>query len=61
MARPPIAPQAPSARPRRSGGTAADSSVSVSGMTMAAPTPWKARAAISQPMLGASAAAAEPR
>ena len=45
MARPPTAPQAPRARPRRSGVTAADSSVRVSGITMAAPTPWTARAA----------------
>jgi hypothetical protein len=60
MARPPTAPQAPRARPRRSGDTAADSRVRVSGMTMAAPTPWTARAATSQPMPGASAAAADP-
>ena len=60
MARPPTAPQAPSASPRLAGGTAADSSVSVSGMRMAAPTPWTARAATSSPMPEASAAAAEP-
>jgi hypothetical protein len=60
MARPPTAPQAPRASPRRCGDTAADSSVSVSGITMAAPTPWTARAATSHPMPGASAAAAEP-
>ena len=35
-ARPPTAPQAPSATPRRSAGTAALSRVSVSGTTMAA-------------------------
>ena len=60
MARPPTAPHAPRARPRRAGGTAADSRVSVSGMTTAAPTPWSARAAISQLMPGARAAAADP-
>ena len=36
-------------------------SVSVSGMTIAAPAPCTARAAISTPMLGASAAAALDR
>ncbi len=60
MARPPTAPQAPRARPRRCGVTAADSSVRVSGITMAAPTPCTARAATSAPMPGASAAAADP-
>jgi hypothetical protein len=34
--------------------------VRVSGVTIAPPTPWNARAAISQLMLGASAAAADP-
>ena len=43
MARPPTAPQAPSAMPRRSAGTAADRSVRVSGVTMAAPMPWAMR------------------
>ena len=38
------------------GGKASDSSVSVSGATMAAPAPWTARAAISAPVVGASAA-----
>ena len=56
--RPPIAPHSPSARPRRSGAVTLASRVSVSGMTIAPPTPCTARAAISTPMLGASAAAA---
>ena len=38
-ARPPIPPQAPSARPRFSDGTAAERSVSVSGAMIAPPTP----------------------
>src|ERR1700733_6220508 len=59
-ARPPIAPHAPRARPLRCGGTAADSRVRVSGIRIAAPTPCTARAATSHPMLGASAAAADP-
>ena len=56
----PLTPdQTPSAIPRRSGGKASASSVSVSGVTIAAPTPCVARAAISRPIDGASAAAAE--
>ena len=39
IARPPIPPQMPSASPRRSAGTAAERIVSVSGVTIAAPTP----------------------
>jgi len=58
-ARPPTAPQAPRASPRRCGGTAADSKVKVSGISAAAPTPCAARAATSQPMPGARAAAAD--
>ena len=58
-ARPVIAPKMPSAQPRRSGGNAALSSASASGMTTAAPTPWTARAAISAPTPGASAHAAD--
>lgn len=58
-AMPLAAPQTPKATPRRSAGTAADSRVSVSGVTIAAPTPCAARAAISSPIPGASAAAAE--
>ena len=58
-ARPPIPPQAPSARPRFSAGTAAERIVSVSGAMIAPPTPWAARAATSASIEGASAAAAE--
>jgi hypothetical protein len=58
-AMPLIPDQTPSATPRRSGGKASASRVSVSGVTIAAPMPCDARAAISRPMLGASAAAAE--
>ena len=49
----------PNASPRRSAGKAAASSVSVSGVTAAAPAPWTARAVTSRPVVGASAAAAE--
>ena len=51
--------QAPIASPRFSAGNAVESSVSVSGVTIAAPAPWSARAAISAPVVGASAASAE--
>ena len=51
--------QMPSARPRFSAGKASESSVSVSGATIAPPRPWIARAAISASVEGASAAAAE--
>ena len=47
IARPPIPPQAPSARPRFSAGTAALRSVRVSGITIAPPSPWAARARLS--------------
>jgi hypothetical protein len=57
--KPLTADQNPRASPRRSRGTASDSSVSVSGSTIAAPMPCTARAAISASTLGASAAAAE--
>ena len=50
---------APIASPRFSAGNAPASRVSVSGVTIAAPTPWTARAAISAAVEGASAAAAE--
>ena len=53
--------QAPIARPRFSGGNAVESSVSVSGVTIAAPAPCSARAAISAPVVGASAAAADAK
>ena len=59
MARPVIPPQAPSARPRRFAGTEAERIVSVSGITIAPPMPWRARAASSAPIDGASAAAAD--
>ena len=49
----------PIAAPRFSGGNAALSSASPSGMISAAPTPCAARAAISVPMSGASAAATD--
>ena len=55
--RPEMPDHAPIARPRRSAGNASASRVSVSGVTMAAPTPWTARAAISAPVVGARAAA----
>ena len=60
IAMPPTAPQAPSARPRRSAGTAAERIVSVSGVTMAAPIPWTIRARINAVVPGDRAAAAEP-
>ena len=52
--------QMPKAIPRRAGDTAAESMVSVSGVTMAPPTPCSALATISMPMFGATAAKAEP-
>jgi hypothetical protein len=57
--RPEMPDQAPIASPRFSAGKAVESNVSVSGVTIAAPAPCSARAAISAPVLGASAAAAE--
>ena len=51
--------QAPITRPRLPGGNAAESRVSVSGVTIAAPAPCTARAAIRAPEEGASAARAE--
>ena len=56
--RPLTPPQTPNAMPRRAGGTASESNVSVSGRTMAAPKPCTARAAISTSMLVDRAAAA---
>ena len=58
-ARPVIALNIPIAAPRFSGGNAALSSARPSGMISAAPAPWTARAAISQPTSGASAHAAD--
>ena len=60
IARPPIPPHAPSASPRFSAGTAALSSVSVSGITSAPPSPCTARATLSASTVGASAAAIDP-
>ena len=59
MARPPTAPQAPSATPRRSAGTAALSSVNVRGVTMAAPIPCAMRPTSSISTLLEDAAKAE--
>ena len=59
-ARPPIPPQAPSARPRFSLGTAAERSVRVSGVTIAPPTPCSARARSSPVAVVDNAATAEP-
>ena len=42
--------QRPIARPRVPAGNAVESSVSVSGVTIAPPAPWRARAAISAPV-----------
>jgi hypothetical protein len=58
-ASPVIALKAPIAAPRFSGGNAAVSSASASGMVKAAPAPWTARAPITQPTSGASALTAE--
>ena len=60
IARPAIPPHAPRATARRSGGMAADRMVRVSGVTMAPPTPWMARARIRMSVEGASAASADP-
>ena len=58
-ARPLMAPQMPSATPRRAAGTAAESTVSVNGSTIAPPTPCSARATSSATIDGASAAPAD--
>ncbi len=58
-ARPLMPDQAPIARPRWPSGTASLSRVSVSGVTIAAPRPCTARAAISALVVGDSAAAAD--
>ena len=58
-ARPLMPPHAPRNTPRFSSGTPAERIVSVSGITIAPPRPWTARAASSTPIVGASAAAAE--
>ena len=59
--RPAVALHRPRARPRLLSGVTLAISVMLSGMTIAAPAPCTARAAISTPMLGASAAAALDR
>ena len=56
-----IPPQIPSAAPRRSGGNASLIRVRVSGVTIAAPTPCRARAATSASDDGAIAASARRR
>jgi len=58
-AAPPMAPQMPRAKLRRSGGTAALSSVNERGMIIAPPAPWTARAMTRIEMLGARAATAD--
>src|SRR5207248_648731 len=58
-ARPPTPPQMPSARPRRCAGTADERMVSVSGVTIAPPTPCTARAMSSAVAVVESAAALE--
>jgi hypothetical protein len=59
VARPATAPQTPKAAPRRSAGKTMVTMASVCGISMAAPSPWTARKAISQPAPGASPQAAE--
>jgi len=58
-ASPAMPPQMPTMAPRRSAGQAAVRMVRLSGVTIAAPTPCTARAAIRVPAPGASAQAAE--
>ena len=58
-AMPLIPDQTPIAIPRRSGGKASASRVRVSGVAIAAPMPCVARAAMSSPAEGATAAAAD--
>ena len=58
-AKPVIPPKIPIAAPRFSGGNAALKSARPSGISSAEPAPCTARAAISQPTLGASAHAAD--
>ena len=60
MARPAMPPHAPRATARRSGGTAADRMVRLSGVMIAPPTPWIARAAMRTPMVELVAAIADP-
>ncbi len=57
---PALAPQIPSAPPRRSGGKPLTAPASAAGLTSPAPTPWSTRVATSTAMLGATAPAAAP-
>ena len=59
MATPAMPPQIPTMAPRRAGGNAAVRMVRLSGMMVAAPRPWTARAATSRPAVGARAQAAD--
>ena len=59
VARPATAPQMPNAAPRRSGGNVMVTMASVCGISMAAPSPWTARNAMSQPGPGAKPHAAD--
>ncbi len=52
---PALAPQIPSALPRRSGGKPLTAPARAAGLTRPAPTPWTTRVATSTPMLDASA------
>ena len=60
IARPAMPPHAPSATARRSRGTAADRIVRLSGVRIAPPRPWMARATIRTLTFDDSAAIAEP-
>ena len=55
VAMPPKPDHAPIARPRSPGRNDADTMARLLGTTSAAATPWRQRAAISEPMSGATA------
>ncbi len=57
---PALAPQIPSALPRRSGGKPLTAPASAAGLTSPAPAPWTIRATISAPKLETTAPAAAP-
>ena len=57
---PALAPQIPSALPRRSGGKPLTAPASAAGLTSPAPAPWMTRVVISAPMLDVSAPAPAP-
>ncbi len=59
VATPATAPQMPKAAPRLSAGNTMVSKASVWGISSAAPRPWTARKAMSQPGVGASPQAAD--